>query len=99
MASLATQETKIDLGNNDIVIDINYSDIDTGDILLLTYSEPITVFNQGVICTQFIHASLCSREGSNLYVYEFGNYFGKKIGFLKLSFSEWIKYNKNCMSF
>jgi len=76
---------------------LNYSDIDTGDILLLTYSEPITVFNQGVICTQFIHASLCSREGSNLYVYEFGNYFGKKIGFLKLSFSEWIKYNKNCL--
>lgn len=29
MASLATQETKIDLGNNDIVIDIDYKDIDT----------------------------------------------------------------------
>jgi hypothetical protein len=29
MASLATQETKIDLGNNDIVIDIDYTDIDT----------------------------------------------------------------------
>ena len=29
MASLATQETKVDLGNNDIVIDIDYKDIDT----------------------------------------------------------------------
>ena len=29
MASLTTQETKIDLGNNDIVIDIDYKDIDT----------------------------------------------------------------------
>ena len=76
---------------------LHYDEIETGDILLLTYSDPATVFNQGIICMKFIHAALCSREGSNVYVYEFGNYFGKKIGFLKLPFSEWIKYNKSCL--
>lgn len=74
---------------------LHYSDIQTGDIILLTYSDPITIFNHGLICMKFIHAALCSREGSNVYVYEFGNYFGEKMGFLKLPFSEWIKYNKN----
>ena len=74
---------------------LHYDDIQTGDLILLTYSDPITLFNQGLICMKFIHAALCSREGSNVYVYEFSNYFGEKMGFLKLPFSEWIKYNKN----
>jgi hypothetical protein len=76
---------------------LHYDEIQTGDILLVTYSDPITIFNQAIISMQFIHAALCSREGSNVYVYEFGNYFGKKVGFLKLTFSEWIKYNKNSL--
>lgn len=76
---------------------LHYDNIQTGDIILLTYSDPITVFNQGIIGMKFIHAALCSREGSNVYVYEFSNYFGEKMGFLKLPFSEWIKYNKNSL--
>ena len=76
---------------------LHYNEIQTGDVILLTYSDPLTIFNQGIICMKFIHAALCSREGSNVYVYEFGNYFGEKMGFLKLPFSEWIKYNKNCL--
>jgi hypothetical protein len=76
---------------------LHYDDIQTGDVLLLSYSDPITIFNQGVICMKFIHAALCSREGTNLYVYEYSNYFDDKMGFLKLPFSEWIKYNKNCL--
>jgi len=76
---------------------LHYDELQTGDVILLNYSAPETVFNQGLICMKFIHAALCSREDSNLYVYEFGNYFGEKVGFLKLPFSEWIKYNKNCL--
>ena len=76
---------------------LHYDDIQTGDVLLLSYSDPITIFNQGFICMKFIHAALCSREGTNLYVYEYSNYFDDKMGFLKLPFSEWIKYNKNCL--
>lgn len=76
---------------------LHYDDIQTGDIILLTYSDPVTVYNQALMGMKFIHAALCSREGSNVYVYEFSNYFGEKMGFLKLPFSEWIKYNKNCL--
>lgn len=76
---------------------LHYNDINTGDVILVSYSEPITVFNQGLICMKFVHACLCSREGSNLYIYEYSNYFDEKVGFLKLPFSEWIKYNKNAL--
>lgn len=76
---------------------LHYDEIQTGDVMLLTYSSPVTFINQGMICMRFIHAAMCSREGSNVYVYEFGNYFGEQIGFLKLPFTEWLKYNKSCL--
>ena len=76
---------------------LHYDQIDTGDIILLSYSAPASVFNQGIICMKFIHAALFSKEGSNLYIIEFGNYFNEKVGFLKIPFSEWIKYNKSAL--
>jgi len=76
---------------------LHYSDIQTGDIILTAYSGPESVYHHGVMSMKFVHASLCSREGSHVYVYELANYFGEKVGFLKIPFSEWIKYNKNCL--
>lgn len=76
---------------------LHYSDIQTGDIILTAYSGPESVYHQGVMSMKFIHASICSREGSHVYVYELANYFGEKVGFLKIPFSEWIKYNKNSL--
>lgn len=76
---------------------LHYSDIQTGDILLTTYSGVESVYHQGVMSMKFVHASLCSREGSHVYVYELANYFGEKVGFLKIPFSEWIRYNKNAL--
>lgn len=76
---------------------LHYDEIDTGDVILLSYSNMQSIFNQGITCMKFIHAALVSKEGSNLYVFEFSNYFNKKIGFLKLPFSEWLKYNKNSL--
>lgn len=76
---------------------LHYNEINTGDILLVAYFAPVTMLNHGITCMKFVHAGLCSREGSNVYVYEFSNYFGEKVGFLKLPFSEWIKYNKHSL--
>lgn len=76
---------------------LNYDDINTGDIFLLSYSAPESVYNQGITAMKFIHAAICSREGSNVYVIEFGNYFDKDVGFLKIPFSKWIKYNKSAL--
>jgi len=83
--------------NNYKIKYLHYDDIDTGDILLVSYSSLNSMLNHSVIGLKFIHAAVCSREGSNLYVYELANYFDKKVGFLKLPFSEWIKYNKNTL--
>lgn len=76
---------------------LHYNELDTGDVILLSYSNLTSILNQGVTCMKFMHAALISKEGSNLYVLEFSNYFNKKIGFLKLPFSEWLKYNKNSL--
>jgi hypothetical protein len=76
---------------------LHYDDINTGDILLVSYSSLNSMLNHSVLGLKFIHTTICSREGSNLYVYELANYFDKKIGFLKLPFTEWIKYNKNSL--
>ena len=76
---------------------LHYDEIDTGDIILLSYSSPTVAFSQGITCMKFIHSALFSKEGSNLYIFEFSNYFNQKVGFLKIPFSEWIKYNKNAL--
>lgn len=71
-----------------------YDDINTGDLLFVHYN--IRNVFQSLTCPRFGHICLCSNEGSNKFIYEYSNYFeGKYYGFLKLPFSEWLKYNKN----
>ena len=78
---------------------LHYSDIDTGDILLVGYDSYPTMFNRSLICLKFVHSAICVKEDGKLYIYEFNNYFNEKIGFLRLTFSEWFKYNKNSLLF
>lgn len=71
-----------------------YDDIKTGDLLFVHYN--IRHVLQSLTCPRFGHICLCSKEDSNTFIYEYSNYFeGKYYGFLKLPFSEWLKYNKN----
>lgn len=71
-----------------------YDSLNTGDMLFIHYD--VRYFLQGLTCPRFGHVCLCSKEGSNTFIYEYSNYFdGKYYGFLKLPFSEWLKYNKN----
>ena len=71
-----------------------YDDLNTGDMLFVHYD--IRYFLQSLTCPMFGHVCLCSKEGSNTFIYEYSNYFeGKFYGFLKIPFSEWLKYNKN----
>ena len=76
---------------------LHYDDIDTGDLLLVSYSNLDAITSNSMIGLKFTHASICSREGSNLYIYELANYFNEITGFIKIPFSEWLKYNKNTL--
>lgn len=76
---------------------LHYDNINTGDLFLVSYSNVDTITSNSMMGLKFTHASICSREGSNLYIYELANYFEEITGFIKIPFSEWLKYNKNTL--
>lgn len=73
-------------------INLHYDEINTGDLLFVYYD--INYHIHSLMSAVFGHVCICSREDSNLYVYEYHNYFYKYYGLLKLPFSEWLKYNR-----
>ena len=76
---------------------LNYNDINTGDLFLVSYSNIDTITSNSMMGLKFTHAAITSKEGSNLYIYELANYFEQITGFIKIPFSEWLKYNKNTL--
>lgn len=76
---------------------LNYDDINTGDLLLVSYSNIDSITSNSMMGLKFTHAAICSKEGSNIYVYELANYFEEITGFIKIPFSEWLMYNKNTL--
>ena len=76
---------------------LHYNDINTGDLFLVSYSNVDSITSNSMMGLKFTHAAICAREGTNLYIYELANYFEEITGFIKMPFSEWIKYNKNTL--
>ena len=76
---------------------LHYNDINTGDLFLVSYSNIDSITSNSMMGLKFTHAAICSREGTNLYIYELANYFEEITGFIKMPFSEWLKYNKNTL--
>ena len=49
-------------------INLHYDEIDTGDLLFVHYDFNYHI--HGILSSFFSHVAICSREDSNLYVYD-----------------------------
>ena len=56
-------------------INLHYDEIQTGDLLFVYYDTNYHIHS--LMSAIFGHVCICSREDSNLYVYEYHNYFQK----------------------
>mgnify|MGYP003657616818 CR=1 FL=1 len=68
--------------------------IKTGDIFLLSNTKKNKIIADAIFNVKFYHPAIAFWENSNLFILEYAVYPTEQ-GLIKISFKEWLNFNKN----